>query len=367
MQTVILLGTAHPHIFHRFQYLKDQEVRVLGYYESDKQISSRMQEKSGFTEYTNCDELLQLNFDTVLIHGRDYENANYIRLAINNGAKAIFLEKPGVARPEELHELRSEITRLGIIFEIGWELHYLETVEFARQLLRSAVLGNITQVRFHGGCPGGAAAEPWQSYEENIGGFFYSLGGHVVEILVDLFGLPNQVVSSIRKLPVEKAHRGFSWFPDLFGERELNPEKAIGTLVHEDLASAILEYDTMNAHLDFTAWEPSGYLHDWTVDIYGTGGALHLNLETGGYILMKDEGEGWKAGRNEILVAEKYGKGEMLTEAFIRQMDAFFSRIRTGKSSSMPCDEVIAQKVLQLFDALYKSAETRLWVPVEGT
>ncbi|KAJ5639601.1 uncharacterized protein N7484_007463 [Penicillium longicatenatum] len=363
MQTrAILLGTSHPHIFHRFAYLKENNVTVIGYYDSDEHTATRMQRHSGCPRYSNCMELLSLDFDTVLIHGRDNENARYIRLAINSGAKAIFLEKPGVAHPDEFHDIATEIRDKSIIFEVGWELHYLETVKFARDILQSSLLGYITEARFHGGCPGGAGAEPWQSYKDNIGGFFYSLGGHVVEVVIDLFGLPSQVVSSIRKLPEQKPHRGFSWVPDLFNGRILNPEKAVGTLVHEDLASAILEYETMNVHLDFNAWEPSGYLDDWTIDIYGIYGSLHLGFATGGHILMKEARQGWKVGRNEICSDRKYQKDDMLKAAFNKQMDSFFGRSQNGIAMDVSCDETAAQKLLLLFHALYTSAQTRSWV-----
>lgn len=358
------MGTSHPHIFHRFAYLKQHSVTVLGYYDNDDQTACLMQQHAGCPRYSDCIELLRLEFDSVFIHGRDYENAKYIRLAIDNGAKAIFLEKPGVACPEEFYKLATEIKERSIVFEVGWELHYLETVEFARGILQSSLLGYITEARFHGGCPGGAGAEPWQSYENNLGGFFYSLGGHVVEVVIELFGLPSQVVSSIRKLPEREPHRGFSWVPDLFNGRILNPKKAVGSLVHEDLASAILEYKTMNAHLDFNAWEPSGYLDDWTIDIYGIYGSLHLGFATGGHILMKEARQGWEEGRNEIFHEEKYQKDEMLKAAFTKQMDSFFERSENGGSGNVSCDETIAKKVLQLFHALYTSAQTRAWVTI---
>ncbi|KAJ6031057.1 hypothetical protein N7540_001789 [Penicillium herquei] len=364
---VILLGTSHPHIFHRFQYLKDHDasLKVLGYYDSDPEVSQQMLEHINYTRYTEPERLLELDFDIALIHGRDHENPYFIRLAIQHGAKGIFVEKPGAAKPEDFDGLVLELQEKGIVFETGWELHYLETVCFARNLLKDGILGHITEARFHGGCPGGAGAEPWQSSKNNIGGFFYSLGGHVVQVVVDLFGLPNQAVSSIRKLPVQKPHIGFSWVPGLFKSRELNPKKAIGTLAHEDLASAILEYDNMNVHLDFTAWEPSGYLQDWTVDLYGVEGALHLNFDTpGGHLLLKDAKEGWKAGRNEIFPESKYQKGEMLKSAFTQQMDLFFQRVENPNGDMARCDEKMTHELLVLFDALYSSARTRSWVTI---
>jgi predicted dehydrogenase len=357
---VVMLGTSHPHIFHRYKYLQQSDtITLLGYYDSDADVAQRMQNHTGCPRYSDPESLLALPYDVALIHGRDCDNANYIRMALDSGARGIFVEKPGVAQPSEFYSLATEIRKRAVIFEVGWELHYLETVAFARRILQESLLGAITMARFHGGCPGGAGAEPWQSDPRNIGGFFYSLGGHVVEIVVDLFGLPTQVVSSIRKLPAQPPHRGFSWVPGLFEQRELNPLHAIGTLVHEDIASAILEYESFNVHLDLTAWEGSRYLRDWTVEIYGVKGSMRLNVDgPTSCLLLKEKEQGWESGRNEL-----FSEGEVsLSAAFEKQMDCFFRRV---EGDGEGCDEIMAMKLLKLYSALYESARTRRWVSME--
>jgi predicted dehydrogenase len=355
----IMLGTSHPHIFHRYAYFRQHpDIKLLGYYDSNPDIAERMKAHTGCPQYTQPDGLISVPYDVAFIHGQDHENAEYIRLALTSGARGIFVEKPGVAQPTEFYSLVQEISKRGIIFEVGWELHYLETVEMARQIVRQSLLGSITLARFHGGCPGGAGAESWQSDERNIGGFFYSLGGHVVEIVIDLFGLPDQVISSVRKLPEQKPHHGYSWVPGLFHERELNPEKAIGSLIYEDIASAILEYETFNVHLDFTAWEASRYLRDWSVEIYGTEGSMHLKIDgPGSYVLSKEEKNEWIEGQTPL-----FEKEVDLSAAFEKQMDLFFQRVENGKAEGEYCDQEVALKLFKLYNGLYESGRIRQWV-----
>jgi predicted dehydrogenase len=358
---VIMLGTTHPHIFHRYKYLQQSvNITLLGYYDSDADVAQRMQDHARCPRYENPSSLLALPYDVALIHGRDCENANYIRLALDSGARGIFVEKPGVAQPPEFYPLAEEIRqrKSTLVFEVGWELHYLETVAFARRILRESLLGAITMARTHGGCPGGAGAEPWQSDPQNIGGFFYSLGGHVVEIVVDLFGLPTQVVSSIRKLPAQPPHQGFSWVPSLFDGRQVKPWQSIGTLMHEDIASAILEYEHFNVHFDFTAWEGSRYLRDWSVEVYGVEGSMRLNLDgPGSCLLLKEKKEEWESGRNELFEREV-----SLGAAFEKQMECFFRRVEGVGIDEDGCDESMVEKLLKLYNALYESARTRQWV-----
>ncbi|KAL4862518.1 hypothetical protein BDV12DRAFT_202966 [Aspergillus spectabilis] len=171
---VIFLGTSHPHIFHRFTYLRERSdsIKLLRYYDHEEQVAEQMKKHDRCPRYANVSELTNLPYDIALIHGRDPENPDYIHRAITSGAKGILVEKPGAAQPSAFYPLVPEIRARGIVFEVGWELHYLKTVEFARRIVQGEVLGPITEARFHGGCPGGAGDKPWQLDMASIGGFF---------------------------------------------------------------------------------------------------------------------------------------------------------------------------------------------------
>lgn len=358
---VILLGTTHPHIFHRYNYFASRpDIQVIGYYEDNEEIAVRMKPHTGCLRFERIADLLALPCDAAVIHGYDRENAFYIQQAIEAGVKGIFVEKPGVGQPAEFFPLAQEIAKKGIVFEVGWELHYTEPVKLARRIVRENVLGSITSARFHGGCPGGAGAELWQSDPANIGGFFYSLGGHTIETIVDLFGVPRRTVSSIRKLPLQPSHTGFSWMPDLFEAPKRGPKTAVGGLVHEDVGSAILEYDSFNVTIDMTGWEPNRYCEEWAMDIYGTGGALHLvpDPPSGSLLLMEDTGP-WKRGK-QVLFADE-NEASQLEHAFRKQMTAFFDRIVGKKVEDLACDEKVLVPLLRLYQAMYKSAASDSW------
>jgi predicted dehydrogenase len=128
--------------------------------------------------------------------------------------------------------------------------------------------------------------------------------------------------------------------------------------VHEDIASAILEYEHFNVHLDFTAWEGSRYLRDWSVDIYGVEGSMRLNLDgPGSCLLLKDKKGEWESGRNELFEREV-----SLAAAFEKQMECFFRRVGDVGKDEEYCDESIVEKLLKLYSALYESARTQQWV-----
>jgi predicted dehydrogenase len=359
---VILIGTTHPHIFSRLKYLhKREDIELLGYYERDESISSRMKDYTACKSYTDLDCLLAIPFDVAVIHGYDQDNAFYMQQAIEAGAKGIFVEKPGVSQPEQFNSVAEEITRKRIVFECGWEIHYSEPLRFARQVVSDGMLGSITTARFHGGCPGGAGEELWQSYPSSIGGFFYSIGGHTVESVVDIFGLPQRLVSSIRKLPTQQHHKGFSMMPNLFGPKIYDPIVSVGSLYHEDVASAILEYPNFNVTLDFTAWEPNNYCEEWAIDLYGTKGALHLTPDPpSGTLLLKEDSGKWKQGKH-ILFKSDDGSPKLL-DAFEMQMKSFFDRLAGKSIQDRPCGEVLTRNLLMLYEAMYKSKDTQSWI-----
>jgi predicted dehydrogenase len=65
---VIMLGTSHPHIFHRYRYLqRSPNITPLGYYDSDAEVAQRMQGHAGCTRYENLDSLLALPYDVAAI------------------------------------------------------------------------------------------------------------------------------------------------------------------------------------------------------------------------------------------------------------------------------------------------------------
>jgi predicted dehydrogenase len=128
--------------------------------------------------------------------------------------------------------------------------------------------------------------------------------------------------------------------------------------MHEDIASAILEYEHFNVHFDFTAWEGSRYLRDWSVEVYGVEGSMRLNLDgPGSCLLLKEKKEEWESGRNELFEREV-----SLGAAFEKQMECFFRRVEGVGIDEDGCDESMVEKLLKLYNALYESARTRQWV-----
>lgn len=368
---IAFLGCRHPHVMYRFAILdKMGGFQFSGFYEEDSHIAEGLSKRlPQLPRFHSPDKLLDSDPDIVMIHALDPDVPRWARFAINHPARfgGLFLEKPGAAMPEDFYMLADEIQekRPSLAVELGYELHYSESLEFARQVLREGALGDITTARFHGGCPSGSGAELWQSIPEDLGGILQTSGCHTLENVVDLLGTPRRVVSSIRKLPQKPPHPVVGWIPDLFSGTVNNASFGVGTLLYEDVCSGILEYDDKIVVLDMTAWESTDWCNEWAIDIYGTNGSLHVipDYPVATLNLRRAVGS-FQAGETKLQTERPHGTSN-IPSCYRKQLESLFDRVRDGASTPRErCDMAQNREILKVIDAFYKSANSRQWVDI---
>ncbi|CAL5874228.1 uncharacterized protein PFLUO_LOCUS8516 [Penicillium psychrofluorescens] len=368
---VAFLGTRHPHVMYRFTVLEQMGgFEFSGFYEEDMGIATELAKRlPRLTRFDTPEALLDTNPDVVMIHALDPDVPRWARFAINHPAafKGLFLEKPGTALPEDFYQLADEIEkkRPGLAVELGYELHYSESLAFARKVIHDGVLGDITTARFHGGCPSGAGMDLWQAIPEDLGGIMQTEGCHTLENVLDLFGAPDRVVSSIRKLPQRPPHPVVGWIPDLFTGTVHEGEFGVGTLLYEDVCSGIMEYSDKTIVLDMTAWEPTQWCNEWAIDIYGTNGSLHVipDYPVATLYLREARGE-FAAGPSKLSTEKPHGTSN-IPSCYRKQLESLFARVRGTKVAGLGCCDLQTNvKILKVIDAFYKSATSRQWKDV---
>lgn len=367
---IAFLGTRHPHVKYRFAVLnKMGGFEFCGFYEEVEEIASELAKRlPRLPRFNTAEELLNTNPDVIMIHSLDPDVPRWAQFAINHPTpfKGLFLEKPGAADPADFYKLAEEIEakRPGLAVELGYEIHYSEALEFARKVIREDVLGDITTARFHGGCPSGAGMDLWQSIPEDLGGIMQTEGCHTLENVIDLFGAPERVVSSIRKLPERPPHPVVGWIPDLFTGTVTTGEFGVGTLLYEDVCSGIMEYPDKTIVLDMTAWEPTEWCNEWAIDIYGTNGSLHVipDFPVGTLYLREARGS-FKAGETKLSTELPHGTSNV-PSCYRKQFRSLFDRVRGNKPEDGCCDLQTNVKILKVIDAFYKSANSKQWIDV---
>jgi predicted dehydrogenase len=186
-----------------------------------------------------------------------------------------------------------------------------------------------------------------------------------LEAIVNVFGLPKSVSGSVRKLPRGEKHPIVSCWYDMHQE-ELDPtttEYTVGELPYEDIGSAILEYETHNVVVDFTAWEPTNWCEDWGINIYGTNGAFHGVLNPPDCrISLRSARAGYAEGTTQMETKEAKGVSNQFGY-YQRQIDLLFQRVIHGSVTECAGIEV-QTKLMKVLQAIYTSASERRFVDI---
>lgn len=357
---VAFLGARHPHVFPRIDVLRGRpNVELLGFFEPDRQIAARLSERTGLKSLSDSE---LHGIDLAVVEGLDFQLPELAELAVRAGARAVLLEKPGAQNPQAFYSLADRLTSAGVIVELGYQLHYSDAVGWCREIVEFGVLGQLTASRFHGGCPVGAGAELWQSLAEDIGGIVYTEGSHMLEIVHDLFGAPEEVSASVRRLPPGEPVPALIHKPDLFSD-SVPAEFTIGALQHEDIGMAMLEYPNQTVSVDFTAWEPTTWCAQWWIELYGTNGSLVAIPQPSELKLTLREPGGRFGPGETVLSAEDAGDARL--NCYRRQLDSLLSRLG-GDASADRCDLSQGRGVIRMLDAIYASAQERTWVSLSA-
>ena len=360
--TIAFLGVGHPHVFPRVRLLRElPDVAITGFFEPDSGIASQFAQRTQVAHFGTADALLATKPDVAIVNALDPQVPDLAEQAARAGVRGLLLEKPGAASPERFYELARELTRRGVTVEVGYELHYADATDVCREVIAADALGDITMARFHGGCPVGAGAELWQSIPEDPGGLVFTEGSHLLEIVVDLFGTPSRVGASVRRLPSGRPTPSVVYKADLFAAPSTDYEVAVGTLRHEDVGAALLEYPDKIVTVDLTAWEPTNWCTDWAIDIYGTNGVLHaVPAPSEARLTLRAAAGRFPAGTTVLRAPDPPPGESTLIDAYRRQLLSLLARVN-GAAGEHGCDLPIGVGVMRIMQAMYEASEDRRW------
>jgi predicted dehydrogenase len=361
---IAFLGIGHPHVLARVQLLQAMPDAVIGgFFESDDAIAERFAGHTGLARFDTADALLGTDPQIVIVEGLDPQVPALAEQAAHAGTRGLLLEKPGAASPERFFELAQDLLCRDIQVEMGYQLHYGDSMKLCRELIAEEVLGEITLARFHGGCPVGAGAELWHSIPEDPGGLVFAESCHLLEMVVDLFGTPLRVGTSMRRLPEGKPIPSVVYYKaDMFSAPTTDFTTAVGTLRYEDVAAAIFDYPDKIVTVDVTAWEPTYWGRDWAVEIYGTNGALHAVPDPAEVRLTLRADAGQHRAGTTILRAPSPPPGQRIfSEPYRRQLSSLIARV-TGSAEEPCCDLRIGIGVMQIMQAMYRADRDGQWV-----
>jgi predicted dehydrogenase len=275
---VAFIGAKHPHIFPRLELARHYAERceVVGVYDSDARTLDHIHRTYAvpiFNQPLAAVERANLAF----VEGYDYENPDLVRLVLPQ-VSALMIEKPGAPNLSSMRELVAFCSAYPTHVTIGYMLQWSPIISELHQILASGVLGPTTLARFHAATPVGGAAEIWQSLPQDEGGLLWTDGCHLMRTVIDLLGQPVSVHSLVRKLPPGETAIADIFKPDILAGLGGEQPFQIGTLVHEDVAAGILNYDDKLVTFDITGWEAHGWVEMWRIELWGANATLEAGL-----------------------------------------------------------------------------------------
>ena len=203
-----------------------------------------------------------------------------ISVAAAEAGKAVFCEKPVGGKPEQTARVEQATRRAGVITGVGYNYRWAPLVQYARQLIASGRLGEITNYR--GRFFSGYGADPlgtlsWRYLVDEAGyGVSSDILSHAVDMAHLLVGPISEVVGTMETFITERP------VPSAVGSHfdRGTPNDPTAPVTNEDYAGAMVRFAN-GARGTFEASRSIiGPESQMAFDVYGTKGALRWNLET---------------------------------------------------------------------------------------
>jgi predicted dehydrogenase len=200
--------------------------------------------------------------------------------AAAQAGKPVFCEKPVGGTPEQVARAAAAARRTGVPSGVGYNYRWAPLVQYARELIATGELGDITNYRgrffsMYGADPLGVLS--WRFLQDEGGyGVTSDLLSHAVDLAHMLLGPITRVVGTIATViperPLPQAGRASH-----YGRGE--PGDPTGAVTNEDYAGMLCEFAS-GARGTFEASRAIiGPESQMAFDVYGTGGAAGWSLE----------------------------------------------------------------------------------------
>jgi predicted dehydrogenase len=286
------------------------------------QVDSRdgLEERYGIRSFDRLEDALEQRPDAALICNPTSEHLR-VALAAARAGCHLLIEKPVSHSLEHMDELTALIARNKLVCMVAYQLRFHPCLQLAHRLYSAGAIGRAVACRAAVGeyLPG------WHRYEDyrvmyaarrDQGGGVVLSQIHELDLLYWFFGRPRRIVSM-----------GGQW-----SELEIDVE---------DVASTLLEYERMVAHLhqDYLQQPPARQL-----EIIGSAGKIAVDLRAPSIQAF---------GRSGELIATESFEGLERNALFLDELSAFTDAIRTG--AAVPVDLAAGRQSLEMALAIRDS------------
>lgn len=177
------------------------EVELTAVCDTSTLVLDAFKKLSKVTTYTDSNKMLnEHELDFVVIATPTRFHYSIVKNALEKGLH-VFCEKPFVLSPTEGDELLKIAQERQLVNQVGYHNHFIGTFRELKRLIDSGILGEL--VNFTGEAYGPVVLKEkvgtWRSKPEEGGGCLFDYASHVLNLIQEILGKPNEVVGGLLK------------------------------------------------------------------------------------------------------------------------------------------------------------------------
>lgn len=233
---IALIGIGHDHATQAFMSLSrlSHVFDIAGYTlpENERErFPERMEVLEDYKELTLDEILNDPTIEAVAVETEDWHLTKYAIMAAEH-KKHIQMDKPGGFDLSEYERLIGILKQSKTVFHLGYMYRYNNFVQQLIKEAKNGELGEIVSVEAQMDCHYSLKKRKWL---KNVpGGMMYYLGCHLIDIIMQIQGTPNNVIPLSKSTGVEG-------------------------LQEKDFGFAVLEYDRGNSFAKAVMMEFGGF------------------------------------------------------------------------------------------------------------
>jgi len=313
------------------------------------------------------------DIEVVYIAAPNMVHVQLVEAAAQAG-KAVFCEKPVGGTPEEAARAAQAARAAGVISGVGYNYRWAPLVRYARELIATGELGEITNYRgrffsMYGADPLGLNS--WRFQLDQAGyGATSDLMSHAVDLAHMLLGPITRVTGTIetfiRERPVPADGAGH------YGRGR--PDDPRTPVTNEDYAAMLCEFESGARGTFEVSRTLVGPESEHAFDVYGTRGAVGWNLERLNELRLYRATEDRGSGYTTVLGGDRFfhhgifvpGSGNAIGfEDLVTIEDyEFCTAVAEGRPYEPSFEQALAWAAVQ--EALLRSVESGGWEAVRS-
>lgn len=247
------IGAGHDHAADAFKSLTTMpdifDVVGLAVVEGDEETYNERKDYAyKDIPLMTVEEILNIpDLDAVFIETEDRRLTEFAQMAAEKGLH-IQMDKPGSASDEDFDKLIDTVKKNGTVFHTGYMYRYNPAVLKVKEDIKNGKLGEIYSVEAHMDCFHQPSKRQWLG--NYPGGMMYYLGCHLVDLIFDIMGTPEEIIP-------------------------LNASIGANGVTAEDFGMAVFKYKNGSSFAKTSALEVTGFYRRQLV-ICGTKGTVEI-------------------------------------------------------------------------------------------